>query len=115
MGNDIYGSELISGEADVLRIENLTWKIPLGLQLSLALVRYGTFSCPRVPDMIRTQTQHFFHWSLEVIDLRTSAMVAIAALSIQAARAEPAPQYRLATGDVIEITAISAPDIHSQA
>jgi len=65
--------------------------------------------------MIRTQTQHFFHWSLEVIDLRTSAMVAIAALSIQAARAEPAPQYRLATGDVIEITAISAPDIHSQA
>ena len=33
-------------------------------------------------------------------------MVAIAALSIQAARTEPAPQYRLATGDVIEIAAM---------
>ena len=48
-------------------------------------------------------------------DLRTSAMVAIAALSIQAARTEPAPQYRLATGDVIEIAAIGAPDIRSKA
>jgi polysaccharide export outer membrane protein len=42
-------------------------------------------------------------------------MVAIAALSIQAARTEPAPQYRLATGDVIEIAAIGAPDIRSKA
>jgi polysaccharide biosynthesis/export protein len=50
-----------------------------------------------------------------VTDLRTSALVAIAALSIQAARTEPAPQYRLATGDVIEIAAIGAPDIRSKA
>jgi polysaccharide biosynthesis/export protein len=50
-----------------------------------------------------------------VTDLRTPAMVAIAALSIQAARTEPAPQYRLATGDVIEIAAIGAPDIRSKA
>jgi polysaccharide biosynthesis/export protein len=50
-----------------------------------------------------------------VTDLRTSAMVVIAALSIQAARTEPAPQYRLATGDVIEIAAIGAPDIRSKA
>ena len=42
-------------------------------------------------------------------------MVAMAALSIQAARTEPAPQYRLATGDVIEIAAIGAPDIRSKA
>ena len=48
-------------------------------------------------------------------DLRTPAMVAIAVLSIQAARTEPAPQYRLATGDVIEIAAIGAPDIRSKA
>jgi polysaccharide export outer membrane protein len=42
-------------------------------------------------------------------------MVAIAALSIQAAWAEPAPQYRLATGDVLEIAAIGVPDIRSKA
>jgi polysaccharide export outer membrane protein len=44
-----------------------------------------------------------------------SAMAVIAALSIQAAQAEPATEYRLATGDVIEITAIGAPDIRSRA
>src|SRR5260370_42353632 len=43
------------------------------------------------------------------------AMVAIAALSVQAVRAEPATEYHLATGDVIEITAVGAPDIRSRA
>jgi polysaccharide export outer membrane protein len=50
-----------------------------------------------------------------VTDLRPLAMLAIAALSIQAARTEPAPQYRLATGDVLEIAAIGVPDIRSKA
>jgi hypothetical protein len=53
MGNDIYGSELISSEANDLRIENqqlnyiwisMTWKIPVGRQLSLALIRHGSVS-----------------------------------------------------------------------
>ncbi len=48
-------------------------------------------------------------------DLRMLAMVAIAALSVQAVRAEPATEYHLATGDVIEITAVGAPDIRSRA
>jgi polysaccharide export outer membrane protein len=42
-------------------------------------------------------------------------MVAIAGLSFHAARAEPAMEYQLATGDVIEITAIGVPDIRSRA
>ena len=42
-------------------------------------------------------------------------MVAIAALSIQAARTEPAPQYRLAPGDVLEIAAVGVLDIRSKA
>jgi polysaccharide biosynthesis/export protein len=50
-----------------------------------------------------------------VTDLRTWATVAIAVLSTQAARTEPASEYRLATGDVIEIAAIGAPDIRSKA
>jgi len=50
-----------------------------------------------------------------VTDLRMLAMVAIAALSVQAVRAEPATEYHLATGDVIEITAVGAPDIRSRA
>jgi len=53
MGNDIHESKLISSEADVLRIENqqlnymwisMTWKMPAGRQLSLALIRHGTVS-----------------------------------------------------------------------
>jgi hypothetical protein len=48
MGDDIYGSELISSEADDLRIENqqlnyiwisMIWKLPVGRQLSLVLIR----------------------------------------------------------------------------
>src|SRR4051812_16421852 len=46
---------------------------------------------------------------------RTLAMLAIAALSVQTARAEPAGEYQLATGDIIEITAVGAPDIRSRA
>jgi polysaccharide export outer membrane protein len=50
-----------------------------------------------------------------VIGRRVSTMVAIAGLSFHAARAAPATEYQLATGDVIEITAIGAPDIRSRA
>jgi polysaccharide biosynthesis/export protein len=50
-----------------------------------------------------------------VTHLRTWAIVAIAVLSIRAARTEPASEYQLATGDVIEIAAIGAPDIRSKA
>lgn len=51
----------------------------------------------------------------EVVGLRMLAMCVVAALLVQAARAEQATEYRLATGDVIEITAVGAPDIRSRA
>jgi len=50
-----------------------------------------------------------------VNDLRMLAIWAIATLSVQAAWAQPATEYQLATGDVIEITAVGAPDIRSKA
>jgi len=50
-----------------------------------------------------------------VTNLRISAMWAIAALSVQAAWADPVTEYQLATGDVIEIAAVGAPDIRSRA
>jgi polysaccharide export outer membrane protein len=53
--------------------------------------------------------------SFNVIIMRISVMLAIASLSFPAARAEPPTEYKLATGDVIEIVAIGAPDIRSRA
>jgi polysaccharide biosynthesis/export protein len=52
----------------------------------------------------------------KVTNLPMLMRVAVASvLSVQAARAEPPTEYKLATGDVIEITAVGAPDIRSRA